>query len=339
MTHISSNIEAAASLLKAGEVVAIPTETVYGLGADATNDAAVAKIFEAKGRPSDNPLIVHIADLKQLHPIAGSVPKKAEQLMDVFWPGALTIILPKGEGLSDKVTAGLSTVGIRMPDHPIARNIILEAGLPIAAPSANTSGRPSPTSAAHVWDDLQGKIPLIVDGGPTGIGVESTVIDCSVQSPVILRPGGITQEEIEAVIGKVQMDAGLLEQSQKPRSPGMKYSHYAPIAPLRIIEGSPAFFKEQIQSAKERGLKVGVLGIHEKQSDYEGADIILTCGPNPRLQDVAQKLYANLRKFDEYSLDVILSESFPREGLGQAIMNRLEKAAGHQVIKEDGNTK
>lgn len=338
MTKISKNIEEAAKLLQKGEVVAIPTETVYGLGADATNDEAVAKIFLAKGRPSDNPLIVHIGSLKQLEPIVSDISSKAKQLMDAFWPGPLTVILPKGEGISQRVSAGLDTIGVRMPNHPIALKIIQQSGLPIAAPSANTSGRPSPTTANHVQEDLKGKIPLIIDGGNTGVGVESTVIDCSTEPPMILRPGGVSQEEIEGIIGKVMVDEALSDMANAPKSPGMKYAHYAPKAPLHIVEGSNDFLQEQIKAAQDEGLKVGVLGTVETQKLYD-ADVVLACGSQKDILTVAYHLYETLRKFDEHELDLIFSESFSEKGLGQAVMNRLIKAAGHQIIKESDSYK
>ena len=331
MTQITDNIHQAVKLLKQGEVVAVPTETVYGLGADATNEEAVSKIFKAKGRPSDNPLIIHIASLDQLTPFIDHVPLKAKKLMDAFWPGPLTIILKQGTGLSPSVTADLDTVGVRMPDHPVALGIIAQSGLPIAAPSANTSGRPSPTTAKHVLDDLNGKIPLIVDGGTTGIGVESTVIDCTMMPPTILRPGGITREEIEALIGKVQQDKALSQMNHVPKSPGMKYAHYAPKAPLYIVEGGPVFLQQQIDMAKEKGLKTGVLATAE--SSYQ-ADCLVKCGSKSDIQAVARQLYGALRQFDQYNLDIIFSESFTEKGLGQAVMNRLTKAAGHRIIKE-----
>lgn len=329
MTKISTHIKEATTLLQAGEVVAIPTETVYGLGADATKDSAVAKIFQAKGRPSDNPLIVHIATLAQLEGIVAHIPRAAKLLIDAFWPGPLTIIFPKGQGLSNLVTAGLDTVGIRMPNHPVALEIIRQSNLPIAAPSANTSGRPSPTTAFHVLEDLADKIPLIIDGGPTGVGVESTVIDCSVEPPIILRPGGITKEEIQQVIGNVLLDRS--STTSAPKSPGMKYTHYAPKAPLQIVEGSPEFLQAQVLKAK--GLKVGVLATEETKDKYD-AHTVLSCGSRKDILTVANRLYDTLRKFDSYELDLILSESFSEAGLGQAVMNRLEKAAGHHIIKE-----
>ena len=325
-------ISQAADKLKNNEVVAFPTETVYGLGANAASTAAVNKIFEAKGRPSDNPLIVHIGDSAQLPELVKRVTAQAQQLIKAFWPGPLTIIFEKKEGVfSDKVTAGLDTVGIRLPDHPVAMALIKEANLPIAAPSANRSGKPSPTSAKHVLDDLDGAIAGIVDGGSTGVGVESTVIDCTGNIPVILRPGGVSKEEIEAVIGPVEMDASLLTGEGAPKSPGMKYTHYAPNAPLYLVDGNPERLQSIVKEKQDEGLKVGVLATEETAGLYS-AQIVIPCGQRAELHSVAQALYDVLRAFNEADLDLILSESFPRDGIGTAIMNRLEKAAGHRWL-------
>ncbi|MGG0075064.1 L-threonylcarbamoyladenylate synthase [Bacillus wiedmannii] len=326
-------LQEAAKLLRENEAIAFPTETVYGLGANAMNDEAIAKIFEAKGRPSDNPLIVHIGTKSQLDGIVKEIPPVAEKLMEHFWPGPLTIILPRKEGISEKVTAGLNTVGVRMPDHPVALALIEEANVPVAAPSANRSGRPSPTLASHVYEDLNEKIAGIVDGGATGVGVESTVIDCTSEVPTILRPGGITKEQLEAVIGTVSLDPALKDEKEKPKSPGMKYTHYAPKAPLSIVEGSREFIQLIVDKKKEEGFKVGVLTTEEYQYVYS-ADVVLSCGVRSDLASVATKLYDVLRTFDASEVDVIFSESFPNEGIGNAIMNRLTKAAGHQVITE-----
>lgn len=326
-------LQEAAKLLRENEAIAFPTETVYGLGANAMNDEAIAKIFEAKGRPSDNPLIVHIGTKSQLDGIVKEIPPVAEKLMEHFWPGPLTIILPRKEGISEKVTAGLNTVGVRMPDHPVALALIEEANVPVAAPSANRSGRPSPTLASHVYEDLNEKIAGIVDGGATGVGVESTVIDCTSAIPTILRPGGITKEQLEAVIGTVSLDPALKDEKEKPKSPGMKYTHYAPKAPLSIVEGSREFIQLIVDKKKKEGFKVGVLTTEEYQHVY-CADVVLSCGVRSDLASVATKLYDVLRTFDASEVDVIFSESFPNEGIGNAIMNRLTKAAGHQIITE-----
>ncbi|WP_027408034.1 L-threonylcarbamoyladenylate synthase [Anoxybacteroides tepidamans] len=329
-----SQISQAATLLRENEVVAFPTETVYGLGANATSTIAVKKIFQAKGRPSDNPLIVHIADRKQLEEIAVDIPPVANTLIEHFWPGPLTLILKKRENvICDEVTAGLSTIAVRMPDHPVALALIQESGLPLAAPSANLSGRPSPTSAMHVLTDLNGKIAGVVDAGVTGIGVESTVLDCTAEIPTILRPGGVTKEELEKIIGHVNMDAALFAGDKVPKSPGMKYTHYAPKSPLIIVDGSPSFLQQLVDQQRALGKKVGVLTTEEHEHFYK-ADVVLACGKRADLYTVASCLYGALRAFDETDVEVIYSERFPQEGIGTAIMNRLNKAAGYQLIRE-----
>lgn len=340
--HVSNlesypQIQEAALLLRKNEVVAFPTETVYGLGGNANSDDAVMKIYEAKGRPADNPLIIHIAETEQLHSFVDEIPEQAQKLMNKFWPGPLTIIFKRKKGaLSDKATAGLPTVAVRMPDHPVALAIIKAAQLPVAAPSANRSGKPSPTTAAHVREDLDGRIAAIVDGGPTGIGVESTVLDCTVEVPVILRPGGVPREEIEAVVGKVAMDPGLTETGEAPKSPGMKYTHYAPEAPLYLVEGGPQAIQELVNEKRMAGLKVGVLTTEENARFYD-ADVVLPCGKRSALETVAAKLYKVLRQFNASGVDIIFSETFPQKGVGEAIMNRLLKAAGHKVIVKKDN--
>lgn len=324
----------AARFLRENEVVALPTETVYGLGGNALSDEAVAKIFAAKGRPSDNPLIIHIAEKQQMEQFIMEIPEKAEQLMNAFWPGPLTIILKRKEGvLSEKATAGLSTVGVRMPSHPVGLALLKQCGLPIAAPSANSSGKPSPTTAAHVIEDLDGKIAGVVDGGPTGVGVESTVIDCTEAIPVILRPGGVTMEQLEAVIGEVRLDPALADAESKPKAPGMKYQHYAPNAPLYLVTGSREFLQQLVDEKKQEGLRVGVLTTEENVAAFH-ADTVLACGKRAELETVAAALYDTLRAFNHEKVDVIFSEMFPVTGVGQAIMNRLEKAAGHKYIDE-----
>ncbi|WP_110928316.1 L-threonylcarbamoyladenylate synthase [Bacillus massiliglaciei] len=323
-----------ADLLMNDEVVAFPTETVYGLGANAKSSTAVKKIYEAKGRPSDNPLIVHIASKQQLEEFTESIPQAAARLMAEFWPGPLTVILKEKAGvLSELVTVGLGSVGVRMPNHPVASALIQASGLPIAAPSANTSGKPSPTLAAHVKDDLDGRIAGIVDGGPTGVGVESTVVDCTGEIPVILRPGGITKEQIQEVIGKVIEDAALKNPAEAPKAPGMKYTHYAPKAPLTLVEGSQGFFQRVIDAERAEGKKVGVLAAEENKERYE-ADSILSPGSLADLSTVAAGLYETLRKFDQEGVNVIYSEVFPTDGIGAAIMNRLTKAAGQKIMTE-----
>jgi L-threonylcarbamoyladenylate synthase len=326
-------LEQAALFLQQNEVIAFPTETVYGLGGNAKSDKAVEKIFRAKGRPSDNPLIVHIAKADQLEEFTKEIPEKAKMLMDRFWPGPLTIILNYKEGtLSQKTTAGLKTVGVRMPDHPVALALLMGTGLPIAAPSANTSGKPSPTSALHVKEDLDGKIAGIVDGGATGVGVESTVLDCTGEIPVILRPGGVTKEQLEEVVGQVQDDPALHNSSEAPKAPGMKYRHYAPEAPLYLVDGTKEKIQELIKERQNEGFKVGVLTTTEQESFYK-ADFVCACGQRGQLETVASSLYEALRRFDKSHVDIVYSEVFPVEGVGKAIMNRLSKAAGGRIIQ------
>jgi L-threonylcarbamoyladenylate synthase len=323
----------AAHFFKKNEVVALPTETVYGLGGNAKSDEAVAKIFAAKGRPSDNPLIIHIADREQINHFVSEIPEKALKLMDAFWPGPLTIILKEKKGiLSEKATAGLGSVGVRMPDHPVALALLKACGLPIAAPSANSSGKPSPTRAEHVLEDLEGKIAGVVDGGATGVGVESTVIDCTEAVPVILRPGGVTKEQLEAVIGEVRMDPALANEAAKPKAPGMKYQHYAPNAPLYLVEGSRSFLQTLVDEKRKEGYKVGVLTTEEHTGDYQ-SDIVIACGMRSVPDTVAAALYDTLRSFNHEKVDIIYSEIFSSEGVGHAIMNRLLKAAGNKIIR------
>ncbi|MCA1032114.1 threonylcarbamoyl-AMP synthase [Bacillus timonensis] len=334
ITYIYPQVEEAATELQHDEVVSFPTETVYGLGANAKSDKAVSKIFEAKGRPSDNPLIVHIASVEQLKEISSYQSEIVHKLIEAFWPGPLTLVLPKIEGaVSEKVTAGLSTVAVRMPDHPIALALIEAANLPLAAPSANLSGKPSPTTADHVMKDLNGRIAGIINGGATGVGLESTVLDCTEEVPVILRPGGVTKEQLEEVCGKVEIDQSLIVEGQSPKSPGMKYTHYAPKAPLFIVEGSLPYINTLVKEKQNEGKKVGVLTTSENAGNVE-ANVVLSCGTRADLTTVASQLYATLRSFDEYDIDIIYSEAFPSEGVGQAIMNRLLKAAGNQIISQ-----
>ena len=324
----------AAQLLKAGEVVAFPTETVYGLGANALSDTAVSKIFAAKGRPADNPLIVHISDVEQLEILIDGIPKTADLLINEFWPGPLTLILKrKPDTVSSLVTAGLDTVAVRMPDHPVALSLINAAGVPVAAPSANKSGKPSPTLAGHVLADLDGKIAGVVDGGPTGVGVESTVIDCTTEIPVILRPGGLPKEEIERVIELVDQDPALQHSDLTPKSPGMKYRHYAPSAPLFLADGDKEWIQKLVDKKRASGLKVGVLAPRESAHFYK-ADAVAVCGTRADLGTVAQTLYHALRSFDEKKLDIIYAEVYPVQGVGVAVMNRLEKAAAHRKITQ-----
>ncbi|MBC1547362.1 threonylcarbamoyl-AMP synthase [Listeria sp. FSL L7-1435] len=338
ITKQSSNqaiYQAAAELLQNGECVAFPTETVYGLGADATNQAAIQKIYAAKGRPSDNPLIVHIARREQMDQFVASYPPKAIQLMEEFWPGPLTVILPlKKDSLAANVSAGLSTVGVRMPEHPVSLELIKAANIPVAAPSANRSGKPSPTTANHVIEDLDGKIAGIIDGGPTGVGLESTVIDCSLEVPIILRPGGITKEQIERVIGPVDSSSNSTTETEKPKAPGMKYTHYAPKAPVYLIEGSTEFWQSEINKAEAAHKKIGILATKELANKLTTNAVIQTTGSISALDEVATSLYNGLRAFDHEDVELIFAEVYPETELGAAIMNRLEKAAGNRRISE-----
>jgi len=323
--------------LRRGGLVAFPTETVYGLGANALDGRAVAGIFEAKGRPPDNPLIVHVAGQEAVSSLVKWVPGAARDLMEAFWPGPLTIILPASDKVPARVTAGLDTVAVRMPAHPVALGLIRAAGVPVAAPSANTSGRPSPTIARHVLDDLDGRIDMILDGGPAGIGVESTVLDLTAQVPLVLRPGGVTPEDLSKILGAVEVDpaarSGLKE--GRPRSPGMKYTHYAPRAPLLLIEGSrdtaAAKIIELALECRSKGRRVGILTYHDSE-DFSSVGEVVLAGCRDKPETVAAKLYAALRRFDEMDVDLILAEGLEDRGVGLAVMNRLRKAAGGRIV-------
>jgi L-threonylcarbamoyladenylate synthase len=323
-------IQAAASLIKEGATVAFPTETVYGLGADATNATAVAKIFIAKGRPQDNPLIAHVATTNQLRKLVSDLPTYAEKLITAFTPGPITFVLPSNGTCATNVTAGLDTVAIRIPNHPVAQKLLQACNVPIAAPSANTSGKPSPTLADHVAEDLLGRIAGIIDGGQTGVGVESTVVDCTqATGPIILRPGGITKEQLEQVVGTVIVDPALADKDEKPISPGVKYKHYAPEVRLLLVEGNSKNIQAIIDQEQGKSLRVGVLASTETATHLQ-ADKIIPLGKN--LNEVAANLYSALRSFKKAETDVIVCEIFPETDIGQAIMNRLKKAA-NEVIK------
>ena len=328
----------AAEIIRSGGLVAFPTETVYGLGANALDPEASKRIYAAKGRPSDNPLIVHICRFEELLSIAKEVPPQAEKLADAFWPGPLTMIVWKNEKVPYETTGGMDTVAIRMPNHPVALALIDESGCMIAAPSANTSGKPSPTEAGHVALDLDGKIPMILDGGSVGIGIESTIIDLTEKVPMILRPGYITKEMLEEVLGEeVRIDPGIIaaDSTKKPKAPGMKYKHYAPKADLVLVEGEQeavvAKINALVREKQAAGLKVGVVATDETESLYQ-ADYVVTIGARSDEDAIARHLYKILREFDDWNVDAIYSESFSTPRIGQAIMNRLMKAAGHQVI-------
>ncbi len=321
-----------------GGLVAFPTETVYGLGANALDELASAKIYSAKGRPSDNPLIVHIAEMEALEKIVVEVPEKAKKLAGAFWPGPLTMIFRKNERVPLGTTGGLDTVAVRMPDHKIALELIKAGGGYIAAPSANTSGRPSPTQASHVAEDMNGKIDMILDGGSVGIGVESTIVDLTGEVPMILRPGYINQKMLEKVVGPVEVDPTLLDASCKarPKAPGMRYKHYAPKADMVIVEGSQekviAYINEKVKEHLENGQCPGIIASDESIQFYKEGKI-RSMGSRKDEISISRQLYAVLREFDELEVSCIYSESFETPDLGQAIMNRLVKAAGHQIVE------
>lgn len=319
------NYKQAVDILKSGGVVAFPTETVYGLGALATDELAVQKIFEAKGRPSDNPLIVHIGNKEQVFNYATDISADAEKLMDMFWPGPLTLVFHKIPGvIALNVTPGVETVGVRMPDHPVALGLLRALGEPLAAPSANRSGKPSPTEAAHVHKDLDGLIPLILDGGQTGVGVESTVLDMTTIPPTILRPGGTTQEMIESIVGPVNSETKSPGE-QAPRSPGMKYLHYAPEAPLYVINYDVDKIYAAIDKLHAEGKKVALIGPDEL--GVSGADWYFAIGVAGNNEAMATNLYGALRKCDLTEADLILAVETDLAGVGAAVMNRLMKAA------------
>lgn len=326
----------AAQLLKEGGLVAFPTETVYGLGADGTSSKAVKRIFQAKGRPSDNPLIVHFGSKEQIGDWVKEIPPDGQALLEAFVPGPLTLILPHNGKISPLVSAGLPTIGVRVPSHPVSQALLQLVDRPIAAPSANKSGRPSPTEARHVWNDLNGTIELILDGGATGVGVESTVVDVTGKRPVLLRPGGIPLEDLKKVVRSIRVDEGLLKGKKKPRSPGMKYRHYAPRAEMWLVTGGKkdvvSRINQLIREATNKGKKVGVLTTEENSESYVGASIV-TMGYRHKPASVAQKLFHALRELDSLEVDVIYAETFPEKGIFASVMNRLQKAADGKIIK------
>lgn len=375
--HIKDEeLKEAAGILRSGGLVAFPTETVYGLGGNALDEDAARKIYAAKGRPSDNPLIAHVSCVEEVEPLVKEIPEAGRKLMEAFWPGPLTMIFPKSEKVPYGTTGGLDTVAIRMPDDPVANRLIALAGVPVAAPSANTSGRPSPTTADHVWQDMNGRIDMIIDGGPVGIGVESTIVDVSSAVPAVLRPGAITMEMLEEVLGEVSVDPailGPLSADVRPKAPGMKYKHYAPKADLTLVEPGTGTEREsgaeQVTGAEQKtgadwntgaapetgldetqlqamirkvrelsrekieaGYKVGVICTDESRDCYTDGEV-RSIGARKSQASVAHNLYALLREFDDLGVDYIFSESFPKDHLGQAIMNRLSKAAGYKIVK------
>ena len=405
--HIKDEeLKEAAGILRSGGLVAFPTETVYGLGGNALDEDAARKIYAAKGRPSDNPLIAHVSCVEEVAPLVKEIPEAGRKLMEAFWPGPLTMIFPKSEKVPYGTTGGLDTVAIRMPDDPVANRLIALAGVPVAAPSANTSGRPSPTTADHVWQDMNGRIEMIIDGGPVGIGVESTIVDVSSAVPAVLRPGAITMEMLAEVLGEVSVDPailGPLSADVRPKAPGMKYKHYAPKADLTLVEPETGTEREsgaeqvtgaeqktgaeQVTGAEQKngaeqktgagqktgaeqktgadrntgadpetgldetqlqamirkvrelsrekieaGYKVGVICTDESRGCYTDGEV-RSIGARKSQESVAHNLYALLREFDDLGVDYIFSESFPKDHLGQAIMNRLSKAAGYKIVK------
>lgn len=375
--HIKDEeLKEAAGILRSGGLVAFPTETVYGLGGNALDEDAARKIYAAKGRPSDNPLIAHVSCVEEVAPLVKEISEAGRKLMEAFWPGPLTMIFPKSEKVPYGTTGGLDTVAIRMPDDPVANRLIALAGVPVAAPSANTSGRPSPTTADHVWQDMNGRIDMIIDGGPVGIGVESTIVDVSSAVPAVLRPGAITMEMLEEVLGEVSVDPailGPLSADVRPKAPGMKYKHYAPKADLTLVEPGTGTEREsgaeQVTGAEQKtgadwntgaapetgldetqlqamirkvrelsrekieaGYKVGVICTDESRGCYTDGEV-RSIGARKSQASVAHNLYALLREFDDLGVDYIFSESFPKDHLGQAIMNRLSKAAGYKIVK------
>ena len=331
-------IREAGNILCNGGLVAFPTETVYGLGGDALNAESSGKIYAAKGRPSDNPLIVHIAGMEELSKIVRKIPEEAYLLAEHFWPGPLTMIFEKSDCVPLETTGGLETVAVRMPSNKIARALIRASGGYIAAPSANLSGRPSPTVAKYVIEDLDGRVDMIIDGGEVNIGLESTIIDLTGDKPMILRPGYITEEMLEETIGSVEIDQTIIEGNSKqaPKAPGMKYRHYAPKGNLTIIEGEADrvvdYINEQLRIYRKNGSKTGVIATDETAAKYQ-ADSVKSAGRRKDEDQIARQLFRILREFDDEGVEIIYAESFEGRGVGQAIMNRLLKAAGHQVIK------
>ncbi|MEM0096241.1 MAG: L-threonylcarbamoyladenylate synthase [Candidatus Bathyarchaeia archaeon] len=333
-------IQIAANIIKNGGLVAFPTETVYGLGANALNPKAVKALFRAKKRPLDNPPIVHVENIQEVYRLAKEVPPKAEILIEKFWPGPLTLIFKRSEIVPDITVSGLDTIAIRMPRHNVALALIKESGCPLAAPSANLAGRPSPTTAQHVLEDLNGRIDAVLDAGPTNIGVESTVLDLTVDPPQILRPGGVPYEVLKSVLERVELHpvavADMKVHVDRARSPGMKHRHYAPKARMIVVEGDLEAVVKKVAELtdyyRRRKAKVGVLATDETVASYE-ADVVKSLGSRSRLEDAAKNLFRLLREFDAEGVDVIIAEGVPSKGLGLAVMNRLRKASGYRIVK------
>ena len=330
-------ITRAGKILKNGGLVAFPTETVYGLGGDALNPDSARRIYAAKGRPSDNPLIVHICELKDLDPIVSEIPENALRLAERFWPGPLTMIFRKSELVPKETTGGLETVAVRFPSNRIAQELIRAAGGYVAAPSANRSGRPSPTLGKYCLEDLDGLVEMILDGGQVGIGLESTIIDLTEEKPMILRPGFITPDMLREVLEEVTVDRTILsaDSGLAPKAPGMKYRHYAPRGELSIIEGKPeavtAYINNACETARLEHKRTGVICTNETAALYR-ADMICPAGSREDEETIARELFRILREFDDGGAEVLFSEAFDEQGIGSAIMNRLMKAAGQKVI-------
>ena len=336
--HLTAkDVGQAAQILRSGGLVGLPTETVYGLGANGLDPEAVERIFAAKGRPQDNPLILHIPSAEHLARYCRDIPDSAYALARAYWPGPLTMILPRRAIVPDVVTAGLDTVGMRCPSHPVCRAILEEAGVPVAAPSGNTSGRPSPTTAAHMWEDMDGKIDAIVDGGPCSVGVESTIVDLTCTPPRLLRPGGISLEQLEAVLGEVAVDPAvtrLMGAGEKPKAPGMKYRHYAPKAPVTVVAGEPARSAAYIaaHAAPEDGIICfdEFLPLFTRQSETRP---VMDLGPAGDKEEQARHIFDALRSFDHTGVGAIWAQCPDAGGIGLAIANRLNKAAGFHIIQ------
>lgn len=331
-------IREAGEIIRSGGLVAFPTETVYGLGGDALSPDSSRKIYAAKGRPSDNPLIVHICRVEDMEKIAMDIPRQAYVLAEHFWPGPLTMVMKKSDLVPKETTGGLDTVAVRLPDHEVALSFIDRAGGFVAAPSANVSGRPSPTLAKYVYEDMSGKIEMLLDGGQVGIGVESTIIDLTEEIPVILRPGYVTQAMLQEVLGEVCLDPTMLDGdvSQAPKAPGMKYKHYAPQGELAIVTGDPVAVSEKIKQLlledARSGRKTGVIVSHQDEHLYK-ADSVKVTGDREDMAAVARSLFRILREFDEEQVQRMYVQAFPQDGIGQAVMNRMLKAAGHKIIE------
>lgn len=338
-TEYDEILSEAAGIIRKGGLVAFPTETVYGLGADGLNGEACKNIYVAKGRPSDNPLILHISDTDQLNMIVKEIPEKAKVLMDNFWPGPLTIIFKKLPCVPDSVTGGLDTVAVRFPSNILANKLIAAAGTPVAAPSANSSGRPSPTRASHVEADLKGRIDMLIDGGNCEVGVESTIVDITGETPCLLRPGGITFEMLEKVLGNVEIDKAVLktlDKDERPKAPGMKYKHYSPDAEVVLVKGEKNAVVNKINSLieenKAEGLYCGVMAANDTVKLYK-SDFSVSLGAREDLKEIAANLFDALREFDDKAIDIVYSEVFETNGEGLAVMNRLNKAAGFKYIE------